>query len=57
MPAVRFRAVSLKEAVALARERAAAIAALPDALRPVMSPEERLMRADIAGNVVDALSE
>ncbi|GJE58212.1 5-oxoprolinase subunit C family protein [Methylobacterium trifolii] len=54
---VRFRAIGLDEAVAVARARGRLVAALPDALRPVLSADERLLSANVAGNVVDALSD
>ena len=53
--AVRFAAIGLADARRLAQERAAALAALPGLLRPVESPAERLMRANLAGAAVDAL--
>ncbi|MER2266323.1 5-oxoprolinase subunit C family protein [Methylobacterium oxalidis] len=53
---LRFEAVSVERAVALAREAAAARAALPGRLRAVISREERLMAANLAGNAVDALA-
>lgn len=52
---IRFAAVSVEEAVRLARERAALAAAMPQRLTPVMSQEERLMRANLAGAAIDAL--
>lgn len=54
---VRFQAVSVEEAVRLARERAGLIAALPGRLVPVSTREERLMAANLAGAAVDALGD
>jgi len=52
---VRFRAVEVEEAVAIARAHAAWISGLPDRLAPVLSDQERLLRANLAGDAVDAL--
>lgn len=52
---VRFRAVPLAEAVAAARERARLVAALPHLMAPVLSREERLLSANLAGEATDAL--
>lgn len=52
--AVRFRAVSVAEAVRLARARAAFTDALGANLLPVSTREERLMEANVAGAAVDA---
>lgn len=54
---VRFSAVSLEDAVHLARARAALVASLPQALRPVAGALDRLLAANLAGEAVDALEE
>ena len=55
--ALRFRAVPLDEAFALARERAALVAALPRTVRARGAGlEDRLAGANLAGAAVDALS-
>ncbi|GLS42271.1 biotin-dependent carboxyltransferase family protein [Methylobacterium brachythecii] len=53
--AVRFVSVSLEEAVRLARQRAAEIAALPTLLAPILDAADRLRVANLAGDAVDAL--
>ncbi len=57
---VRFRAVPVEEAQAIARERAALIAGLPTALRPGRRgppSTEELLALNLAGAAVDALAE
>jgi biotin-dependent carboxylase-like uncharacterized protein len=56
--AVRFEAVSVGEAQALAREAALARAALPDAAMPLggMPASEQLLALNLAGAAVNALS-
>ncbi|MCE4223758.1 biotin-dependent carboxyltransferase [Methylobacterium sp. C25] len=54
--AVRFAAISLEEAVHLARERAAEVAALPSHLTPFLDAADRLGAANLAGDAVDAFA-
>lgn len=54
--ALRFEVVTVEEAVRLARERAALLAALPGRLRPALSEAERLSAANLAGDAVDAFA-
>ena len=54
---VRFRTVTLDQAIRLARARAQAIAALPGELRPATTMSERLHQANLAGNAVDAFGD
>ncbi len=54
---VRFESIALEAAVRLARERAAAIAALPTQLRPVADMADRLLGANLAGDAMDAFDE
>ncbi|MEA1830551.1 biotin-dependent carboxyltransferase family protein [Methylobacterium durans] len=53
---LRFAPVTVDHAVGLAREAAALKAGLPGQLRSVVSRDERLMAANLAGNAVDALA-
>jgi biotin-dependent carboxylase-like uncharacterized protein len=57
--ALRFQAIGIAEAQRLARERIAAIAALPSLARPVRSglpPIEELLALNLAGAAVDAMA-
>ena len=45
----------VEEAVAIARAHAAWISGLPDRLAPVLSDQERLLRANLAGDAVDVV--
>jgi allophanate hydrolase subunit 2 len=57
---VRFRAVPVEEAQAIARERAALVAGLAAALRPAgprLPSTENLLALNLAGAAVDALAE
>ncbi|WP_232629313.1 biotin-dependent carboxyltransferase family protein [Methylobacterium sp. Leaf118] len=54
--AVRFAAIDLAQARRLAQARAAVLAALSEALRPVECRAERLLRANLAGAAVDAFN-
>ena len=54
---VRFAAIAVEEALALARERAAFLAGLADAARPLgaLPSVDRLLGLNLAGAAVDAL--
>ena len=58
--AIRFAAVGIEEAQAIARERAELVRLLPAEARPVrggLPPSEDLLALNLAGSAIDALAE